>query len=83
MTPAERSLRAKVAAHTRWARTDDRVDATSAARAAFADRFAKQVDPNGTLPPAERSRRAASLRSAYYADLARRSAKARRQRKAA
>jgi len=82
VTPAERSLRAKVAAHVRWAKTDDRADATAAARSAFADRFAREVDPDGVLTPEERARRAASLRSAYYANLARRSVAARRRKAA-
>lgn len=77
-TPAERSLRGKLAAHTKWA-THDPVEGTAAARAAFLDRFELQVDPDCQLDPAERSRRAAHARKAYFAALALKSAQARRK----
>lgn len=70
MTPEAASLRARIAAHTRWATCEDRREATSKARAAFMDRFERQVDPDGKLPPAERAKRAASAKSAYYSRLA-------------
>lgn len=75
---SDRALIAKLAAHTRWAREPDRVAATSAARKAFADRFEREVDPDGKLDPVERARRAESARKAYYARLSLRSAQARR-----
>ncbi|MEH0829579.1 hypothetical protein, partial [Micromonospora sp. CPCC 205714] len=80
--PGERVLVARLAASERWAREPDRAAATAPARAAFADRFARQVDPDGTLDPAERARRAASARRAYFTRLALRSAQARRRRAA-
>ncbi len=46
------------------------------------ERFEREVDPDGTLEPAERARRASHARSAYYSGLALKSAKARRLRKA-
>ena len=64
-TPEQRALVAKIAAHEKWARTADPSAATAAARAAFLDRFERQVDPDGTLPPAERARRAEHARKAY------------------
>lgn len=70
MTATARSTRARIAAHTRWAHTSDRTAATAPARAAFADRFERQVDPDGQLDPTERARRAANARSAYFARLA-------------
>lgn len=82
-TPTERSLRARAAAYTRWAFVSDRTAATEAARIASRDRFAKLVDPDGVLPPQVRAVRAQAARSAFYADMARRSAAARRRRKAA
>jgi len=82
MTPAERTLRARQAAYTMWAREPDPVTRTAPKRRAFMERFDKQVDPDGTLDPETRARMAAQARSAYFADLARRSAKARRLRKA-
>jgi hypothetical protein len=78
LTPEQRSLRARIAAHEKWAQTSDPTAATDAARRAFADRFTREVDPNNELPPAERERRAAHARKAYYTRLAFASAKARR-----
>jgi len=43
-------------------------------------RFEREVDPDGTLPPEERARRAEHKRKAYFARLALKSAKARRAR---
>ena len=80
MTPAQRTLRAKIAAHTSWANTVDRTARTNAARKAAHDRFERQVDPDGVLSPEERAVRAANARSAYFSKLALRSAQARRQR---
>jgi hypothetical protein len=75
---AERSTIASIAANERWSRTNDRVAATANARKAFSDRFENLVDPEGTLSPDERARRAASARSAHMKRLALRSAKSRR-----
>lgn len=77
-TPAERALSARVAAHSKWSKTDP-VEGTAAARKAFADRFEKEVDPLRLLDPAERHRRAESARKAYFARLALLSAQARRK----
>jgi len=81
LTPAERTLRAKLAAHTLHAQVDSRVH-TEPARTAFLARFDKQVDPTGQLDPGERTRRAEQARRAYFAGLALRSSKIRRARKA-
>ncbi|HEY0640126.1 MAG TPA: hypothetical protein VGD67_21035 [Pseudonocardiaceae bacterium] len=80
LTPEQRSLRARLAAHVSWANTTDRAARTAAARRAAHDRFDRQVDPDGVLPPEERARRAANARKAYYLRLALRSAAARRRR---
>lgn len=80
MSESERKLRASIASHESWARTADRSARTAPAREAFMKRFEDQVDPDGTLPPAERRQRAESARKAHYARLALKSAKARRAR---
>ncbi|OAA21619.1 hypothetical protein UG55_105738 [Frankia sp. EI5c] len=77
--PEDRSLIARIAAHVSWANTPDRAARTARGRAAFLDRFDRQVDPDGTLPPAERARRAEHARRAYFSALALRSAQARRR----
>jgi hypothetical protein len=51
---------------------------TAPARAAFNARFETQVDPEGILDPAERAKRARHARKLFYAQLAEKSAKARR-----
>lgn len=79
-SPAERSLQARLAAHTSWAQTTDPAARTASARAAFLDRFEREVDKDGVLDPAERARRAEHARKAYFARLALRSAQARRRR---
>ncbi len=83
LSPDERILRARLAAHTMHAQHDAR-EITAAARAAFLARFEAEVDPEGTLPPEERRRRAEHARSAYFTRLAFERAKAARraQRKA-
>jgi hypothetical protein len=78
-SPAERSLRARAAAYRLHSMYDSR-DLTANARAAFSDRFTRQVDPDGVLPVPERIRRAECARKAYFAALAAKSAKARRAR---
>jgi hypothetical protein len=82
LTPAERSLRARLAVHTSWAQTTDRAARTAPARRAALQRFERQVDPDGTVDPAERRRRAEQAMRAHMAGLALRSAQARRRRKA-
>jgi hypothetical protein len=62
--------------------THDSRALTANARRSFLDRFVREVDPDLTLPPAERARRAALARSAYFTRLALRSAKARRRKAA-
>ncbi len=83
LSPAERSLRARLAVHTSWANTPDRRARTAAATAASMARFEEQVDPDGSLPAEERARRAESARKAHMARLALASAKARRAKKTA
>ena len=80
LTPAERTLRARLAAHAMHARHDAR-QTTLAARVAFLGRFETEVDPDSTLPLAERRRRAEHARRAYFTRLALASAKARRVRR--
>ncbi len=78
LTPSERSLRARLAAHTLHARVDPTAH-TAPARKAFLARFEREVDPDGILSTAERARRAEHARKAYFTRLALRSAQARRR----
>ncbi len=83
LTPAERTMRARLAAHVQWSREADPTARTSTARTAFLTRFEAEVDPDGTLSPEERTRRAEHARRAYFTRLAFESAKARRLKRAA
>lgn len=76
----ERTLIAQIAAHESWARCENRTGRTAPARAAFDARFEKIVDPNNELLPAERAKRAANARRAYFKRIALKSAQARRRR---
>jgi hypothetical protein len=80
LSPAERTLRARLAAHTMHARHDAR-ETTANGRAAFLARFEAEVDPDSALPMEERRRRAEHARRAYFTRLALASAKARRARR--
>jgi hypothetical protein len=75
------TVRARLGAHALHALYDSR-EITAPARAAFLDRFEREVDPDGLLPAAERARRAEHARKAYFTRLALKSAKARAARKA-
>ena len=79
LTPQERTLRAKIGAFSLHAEGKTN---TLPARTAFLSRFETQVDPQNTLPIAERQRRAECARHAYFLKLALKSAQARRRRAA-
>jgi hypothetical protein len=75
----DRYLIARLAAHESWANTADPSARTAPACRALLDRFERQVDRDGALTPAVRTRRAGHARPAYSARLALRSAQARRK----
>jgi hypothetical protein len=78
LTPEERTLRARLAAHVMHSKNDSK-QVSQAARDAFVERFYSQVDPDGLLPAHERDRRARHALKAHMTKLAMKSAKARRQ----
>lgn len=87
MSPEQRSLRGRVAAHESWARTADPAARTAAARAntpqglPYWERKVAAEYPE--LPEGERRRRAEHLYRAHMARLSLRSSQARTARKAA
>jgi hypothetical protein len=81
LTPIERSMQGRLAAHESWAYTPDRLARTAAARNAAEHRFEKLVDPDGILPPEERAKRAENAKQAHMTRMALAAAKARRLRK--
>jgi hypothetical protein len=74
LTPSQRVLRAQLAAHTSWARTQDRTARTANARQALEDKWLREADGD--------PKRAESLRKAFYASIALKSSQARRRRAA-
>lgn len=72
MTESEISQQARIAAHTSWANTVDRTARTRSAREAFEARFLEEADGDEL--------RAKSLRKAFFAKMALKSAQARRRR---
>ena len=68
-SPGQRRLRAQIAANTRWSR-EDPGPAAARGQAGLAARFEREVDPDGTLNPAERTRRAEAARKAHMQRLA-------------
>jgi len=84
LSPAERSLRAKVAAYARWADTpdpDDRRKATEPGRRAAIDQWMHKADPDGVLSPEARRNRAEALRRQHMALIAFKSSTSRRAKK--
>src|SRR5215213_4976250 len=76
--PEEISRRGRIGAHMLHSRHDSR-ETTAKARATFLEQFECEVDPDGTLSPEERRRRAEHARKAHFTRLARLSAAARRK----
>lgn len=77
--PAKRSQ----AVSASWQNVPDRTARTAPARAAFIERFKRQVDPNNTLPEPERTEVAEHARREFYARLGEKSGAARRAKRAA
>lgn len=74
---ADRANAGRIGAYVTHSRHDVR-ETTKAGRQAFLQRFIDEVDPDRTLPEAERTRRAESAKKAYFMRLAMKSAQARR-----
>ena len=80
MSPSDAALRGRIGAYVLHSRHDSR-ETTAPARAAFLRRFEDEVDPERSLPEAERQRRAIAARKAWMARLAYRSARVRSSRR--
>jgi hypothetical protein len=81
LSPEQRSLRASIAAHSRWAKEDPKI-AMVVVRDAYLNSFRYAVDPDLKLPEDERERRAHAALRAHMAKLALASSRARAKRKA-
>lgn len=67
LSPAERKLRAKLAANARWSKPMAREDQAEASRRALIRRFEKQVDPAQELAEEERERLAKNAAKTHSA----------------
>ncbi|WP_425244817.1 hypothetical protein [Streptomyces sp. NEAU-NA10] len=84
MNAEERTLRARLAAHTQWAKEPDPTSRTAKARKAADERFlaeARRLHPNASDEVVARA--AAQLRRAHFSRMALASAKAKRAKAAA
>lgn len=79
LTPAQRRLRAQLAANARWARRDDRAAAMAPALAGQLRKFEREVDPHSELAPNERRKRAENARKAHMQRMSLKSAQVRRR----
>lgn len=82
LSPERAAMLGRIGAYTLHARHDAK-ETTAKARETFLSKFERDVDPDGTLPPEERTRRAEYARKAHFARLALQSAEARRAKRAA
>lgn len=78
----DRSLIGRIGAHTMWANCTDPSANGAHGQRGLVDRLTREVDPDGTLTPAERARRVEAARKAHMLALARKSAETRRKRAA-
>jgi hypothetical protein len=72
-----KNVNQRIAAEISWSRTRDRSARTRPARQKFLERFEREVDPDGVLPPDERRRRAEHAKRAYMLRLAKRAVNSR------
>jgi hypothetical protein len=79
LTPAQRSQRARIAAHTRWAREPDRLAATAPGRRAAFEKLLDEVDPERKLSAAERLKRAKNAQQAQLERIRLAASKSRRR----
>jgi hypothetical protein len=70
-SPSDRSVIAQIAAAERWGRTPDRTAATAPARAGLRAKYAREIDPDGTLDSAELERRVDHLMRAHMLRMSR------------
>lgn len=77
-TESDRSLAGRIGAHSMHARNNSR-ETSRPGREAFLGSFELAADPEGTLDPQERARRAEHLKKAHFTRMALASAKKRRR----
>lgn len=81
-SPAERRLKAQIAANLGWANTPDRSARTEPARRGLQESWERKADPDRVLTPQERAKRVENLKRAHFQRMALASAESRRRRSA-
>ena len=79
LTSAQRIVRARIAAHARWAKEPDRLAATAPGRRAAFEKLLDEVDPERKLPEAERLKRAKNAQQAHLERIRLAASKSRRR----
>lgn len=79
LTPEQRILRARAAAHDSWARTTDRAARSAPGGAALLAKIDAAVPDDESISDEARQQMICSARRAYYTKLAAKSARARRR----
>ncbi len=79
LTPTERSIRARIAANTRWAKEPDRLAATAPGRRAAFEKLVNEVDPHRVLTETERLKRVKNAQQAQMARVRLEASKKRRR----
>jgi hypothetical protein len=82
LSPAQRTLRAQIAANTRWGKEPDRLAATATGRRAAFEQLIKLADPDGTLPEPQRLTLAKNLERAHLQRISLRASRATQAKKA-
>ena len=77
---SKHSINGRIGAEVSWSRTHDRSARTRPARERFLQRFEREVDPDGKLPPDERRVLADHALRAYMLRLAQRAVASRNTR---
>lgn len=80
--PADRVIIARIGGLTASANCVDLSARAATGQRGLEDRFAREIDPDGTMAPAELARRVEVRRRAHMLTLARKSAETRRRRRA-
>ena len=82
LSPSERTIRARIGAHSLHAKHDPRVTTAPGRKAAaekLNERLLAEIDPHNELPEAERTRRLEHARKAHFSRLALKRARTWRQ----
>lgn len=73
LSPSQRTLRARIGAHTLHSKYDSRLTSAPGRKAATAklnERLLAEIDPHNQLPEVERARRLHHARKAHFSRLA-------------